>query len=1063
MFVMLDTSSRISVRPNLAAWKQAAATDVTYIAVTMMQDGTILAVGARDGRLYTLATPDSAPTLVPDSGAVRSVTVMPDDTIVGVGLTGNGLWTRATLLTSQWVGAPSDVPVVGVSVHPEGGLLGLSTEGVLLSKWRPSDPAWQNLPFPNRDLVAIAARGDGSILGVGKDGLLYVRPNMVDDWRQVPGSAAVTDVAEMPDGSLVALGGGLIYTAAGPPSLWTPTEGDGGVIAAATAPDGSIVGLDTGGQVVTRSSVGGAWTKAPAGAPMIDVSVFPDGVLLGVNKDTSLYTRAADLTTDWVRVPDSGAVTAATVLADGETILGVGMDVGLWTRSRTGPGGWVKVQGGDQGRHATSVNGLRDGSILGIEQGTDLVLRRIDLQSPWETCAPGGPGGSVIEVPEPGTTVPDAHRWLLQFTSSDPADPAGDGRPWGDGTAMAARAYGQRLPWDYGNRITPLVGGFATLGAIRDVFETAIVEADAMADRYPPGERGHVLIADWLLNGLRDLSEENAWGGGPWNPADTARKDQTALGLILRMMSAGITVRLLLWEPTSNQATNLKAHSEEHWSMAAAIQDHNKTLQSDWGLKEPVGVCALDLRTANPLTATLHQKMVAVRVGNLNVAFCGGVDLAFTRRDFGRPADELIGRGDWQSGTGSPVEKKGWPKQSPAPYGGYPGFPYTGGDKPFPEDLPADVYGKGPRHWHDQHLKLEGPIVTSLEQQFAERWIMNSDVYLFDRDSISIGGQDQVQLTSAAAINGDKVVPLPAARPCAPVGEAAVQVWRTIPLRPKQDVPPFARGEFTVMAGVAQAVARAKNLITIWDQYFWSEPLARLLTDRLRKESDLRLLIVLPPYGSSSSANEMWYRRRAVQFLWNNLDKAQQSRVLPLNTWAARPDIGVYVHAKVQTYDDSLLVCGSANMNRRSLSCDAELDCAVMHRPTLRTHLANLHLALTGKGWTDFGPGWTLRWWQSIEANHAETLVRDPFWQDDGGRRYTPNNVEITWDGKIPEWEFEPSSIGPVSWAGIPDIETNVCAGHPARLAGRLDEVTYLLERCHDKNTWPWRKPNTST
>jgi hypothetical protein len=70
--------------------------------------------------------------------------------------------------------------------------------------------------------------------------------------------------------------------------------------------------------------------------------------------------------------------------------------------------------------------------------------------------------------------------------------------------------------------------------------------------------------------------------------------------------------------------------------------------------------------------------------------------------------------------------------------------------------------------------------------------------------------------------------------------------------------------------------------------------------------------------------------------------------------------------------------------------------------------------------------------------------------------------VEITWDGKIPEREFEPSSIGPAS-DGLPDIETHVCEGHPSGLAGRLDEVTYLIERCHDKDTWRWRTPNTSS
>jgi hypothetical protein len=80
-------------------------------------------------------------------------------------------------------------------------------------------------------------------------------------------------------------------------------------------------------------------------------------------------------------------------------------------------------------------------------------------------------------------------------------------------------------------------------------------------------------------------------------------------------------------------------------------------------------------------------------------------------------------------------------------------------------------------------------------------------------------------------------------------------------------------------------------------------------------------------------------------------------------------------------------------------------------------------------------------------------------------------------NGQIPESIFEPTSIAappvvnnpvvpiyrPLEQATCPFPD---CAGDP-KIAGRLDEVSFLLERCrHTPSTldpeWPWRTANSS-
>ncbi len=157
--------------------------------------------------------------------------------------------------------------------------------------------------------------------------------------------------------------------------------------------------------------------------------------------------------------------------------------------------------------------------------------------------------------------VADPSKWLLDFSDK------GGGRPWGDETFMAMRR-GKREPWDENCRITPLIGGYEGMSSIRGSLEAAI-------DQAKQGKKGHVYIANWRLNPLRDLSEDNPWivQNRPWNESDSAVKDQTIIGLILRLMQSGISVRILLWMPMkASIITGLGPHMSDH-NYLAKVKD----------------------------------------------------------------------------------------------------------------------------------------------------------------------------------------------------------------------------------------------------------------------------------------------------------------------------------------------------------------------------------------------------------------------------------------------------------------------------------------------------------
>lgn len=686
--------------------------------------------------------------------------------------------------------------------------------------------------------------------------------------------------------------------------------------------------------------------------------------------------------------------------------------------------------------------------------------------------------------------------WLLHFTSDDFGSPLGDGRPWGDGTEMAGRANPKnpdhRVPWDTGCTVDTYVGGQAAMDDYRTTLRAVIDAAKAApGPAFANGswQRGHVYIVDWRFNCLRDMSENT----DPWALTPPATEDNTAIGLVRQLMQAGVQVRLMLWYPLSGggAAAGLSPHMEDHRYAAALVEFENRRLM-DTVFKvppgsDPLGVVALDMRTADGrLAGSLHQKMMLVRTPTVDVAFAGGVDLAYTRRDAPQAA------GDWQSGGAMPMPGPNWPHPADAA-----AYSSAAAATPRPThapgtDLPIDD-GKGhqlfgPRQsWHDQHLKLTGPIVASLEWQFVERWQDSASFHWLGDDSESHQTSQQVFFSTRDALvvsSSNRLIrALPWVTPVKATGSSTVQMWRTIPWRDSRSTTPFRRAEFTVLAGISQSVNNARQLIWIFDQYFWSQSLGVQLHRQLRANPGLRVIIVLPPHADDPSNADKQHRARmlALTRVMQASGTSVANQVAVYSLWDSRPPVadkahplgrGIYVHAKVQMYDGALLVCGSANLNRRSLLCDAELAVAVADPAVVASHQKKLwnYLFPAGPDWpapdfTTTGSG--AKFFDDFAAAVGTTvsgvpgagrLIIDP-WQGGGpvlpAGADRPFNTGTTTYGNYYDVFMDPSSVAGACESHKPDAANN-SEWQPADVVS--DRLERQISVKGNRVTWPFRR-----
>jgi hypothetical protein len=150
-----------------------------------------------------------------------------------------------------------------------------------------------------------------------------------------------------------------------------------------------------------------------------------------------------------------------------------------------------------------------------------------------------------------------------------------------------------------------------------------------------------------------------------------------------------------------------------------------------------------------------------------------------------------------------------------------------------------------------------------------------------------------------------------------------VQVLRTYPARRRAS--PFAPdGERSIARAYLKALARARALVYVEDQYLWGRLVAEALATALRAAPELCMIIVVPRRPDRDGRISGRAARAAQWRAIEHLRRAGGPRVAvyDLENEQGTP---IYVHAKAVVIDDVWAMVGSANLNRRSWTHDSEV------------------------------------------------------------------------------------------------------------------------------------------
>jgi phosphatidylserine/phosphatidylglycerophosphate/cardiolipin synthase-like enzyme len=216
--------------------------------------------------------------------------------------------------------------------------------------------------------------------------------------------------------------------------------------------------------------------------------------------------------------------------------------------------------------------------------------------------------------------------------------------------------------------------------------------------------------------------------------------------------------------------------------------------------------------------------------------------------------------------------------------------------------------------FHDVMLAIDGEAAAAIAELVERRWLRATD----DRLAIRPEG--------------------PAAEGDAPWPEGLEPELRNQPLAIARTRPDYARSSAAreILALYVAAIGAAERLIYIENQYLTEPAVAEALANRLRERPELELVIITPDKCEGALENAVMDKGGSAFVA--TLEQAARDRLAVLTPFVR--DVGIHVHAKVMVVDDRFVTLGSANLAKRSMGVDSEINLAIEHQemmPVFRT------------------------------------------------------------------------------------------------------------------------------